>query len=108
MGRSLSVNDNSYGCFHPTKTERTHWLAAGDEDFADANPGHGWVRNSGAQTQGTLTTAAATWNAGKPEMTQVTNTAEKWKATKSSATVLRSGCQAPRGYLEEYLGLGEV
>ena len=79
----MSLDDNSSGCFHPTKTERTHWLAAGDGDFADANQGHGWVRNSCAQTQGPLTAAAATRNAGEPEMTQVTNTAEKRKRPKA-------------------------
>ena len=73
----MSLNDNSCGCFVRQKPECTPWLAAGDGDFADAKLGHGWVRNSGAQTQGPLTTAAATWNTGKPEMTQVTNTAEK-------------------------------
>ena len=59
------------------KPERTHWLAAGDGDFADANPGHGWVHNSRVQPLGPLTTAAVTRNAGEPEIAKVTSTAEK-------------------------------
>ena len=82
-GRIFVLKRQQHRCFVRQNPERTHWLAAGDGDFADANPGHGWVRNSGAQTQGPLTTAAVTRNAGEPEIAMVTSTAEKRKRPKA-------------------------
>ena len=75
-GRIFVLKRQQHRCFVRQNPECTHWLAAGDGDFADANPGHGWVRNSRAQPLGPLTTAAVTRNAGEPEMTKVTSTAE--------------------------------
>ena len=60
----------------PTRLHRKDMVVAGDTDLAGDNQRLQRVRNSVAHTMGSLSTAAAALNAGEPEMTKITSTAE--------------------------------